>query len=82
MDLYVFRKQMIHSKIVTLGITENEYRIKRMVGVIIKFQPTDEELNRGLKIIKNASDRYMVKSLEGFTFKVFSKIQESEIIND
>lgn len=79
MDLFEFRKQMIHSKVISSNITDNERKQRRVTGVIIQFQPNDVELEEGLKRIKDAQKRYIVKSLEGFTFKTFREIRERGI---
>lgn len=73
MNIYNSRKQAIFNKILNYGITNNEWKVKRMTGIIIKFKPTDEELEIGLKQIKNGVDRYLVNSLEGYTFKTFNE---------
>jgi len=74
MSIYKKRKGMIFNRIKDYKITDSEWKIKRMTGVIIKFSPTDEELEKGLIMIKDGIDRYLVNSLEGYTYKVFNTI--------
>lgn len=67
---------MIRSKVIEHGITDEAFTSRRLSVIIIRFHPTDEELERGLSKIKEALDRYMVKNLEGYTFKTFEQIRE------
>lgn len=66
---------MIRNRVIELGITDNAFISRRLSVIIFQFHPTDEELDRGLLKVKDALDRYMVKSIEGFTFKIFEQMR-------
>lgn len=78
MDYRTLRKEMIRNKVIEFGITNEVFISRRLSVIIYRFHPTDDELERGLLKIKDALDRYIIKSLEGFTFKTFEEISNKE----